>query len=169
MMTVPHPTPLSPPHPSPSPPPPPPSPPLPPPSILQRPPHDRVEITIFVSNLSEFVGRRELFSFFRSSKSVTDVYVPQKRSRFGARFDFVRFDSEEAAGLTILNTNGKMWNDKFLQVNRTAFGRVSSGLHQRKVERGLPRVEGGCVGLPMHQRSIAGEWLLSYKAVLQGV
>ncbi|GAB2287884.1 hypothetical protein Dimus_022239 [Dionaea muscipula] len=89
----------------------------------------------------EFVGRRELASLFDHFGSFIDVFIPRKRSRAGFRFGFIRFDSETAAGLTVLRVDGLKWKDKFLHVKRVAFGKAAPGLQPRKVDRDgvLPR------------------------------
>ncbi|GAB2284610.1 hypothetical protein Dimus_019065 [Dionaea muscipula] len=108
------------------PPPSPPSPPQPPPHHPQPSIPDRVELTIFVDNLPEFVGHREIFSHFCSFGRVTDVFIPSKRTKSGSRFGFVKFDRDVAAGLTILNTNGQKFRDNFLHVRKAVYGRRGS-------------------------------------------
>ncbi|GAB2282286.1 Serine arginine-rich splicing factor 2 [Dionaea muscipula] len=125
-------------------PPSPPTPPLPPPpSPSQLPsahPHqsNRMEIKTFVDNLSEKIDRRDLLSIFSAFGHVYDVFIPRKRSRSGSKFDFVRFDSEDAAGRAVFNVDGLKLMDRVLHVKRVAFGKEVSDLHSRKV--GLPPI-----------------------------
>ncbi|GAB2279256.1 hypothetical protein Dimus_013902 [Dionaea muscipula] len=114
------------------PPPPPPSSPQPPPPHHQSPHPNRVEIIVFVENLPEQAGRREIFSLFSPFGCVTHVFVPMNLSRSGSKFDLVRFDSEMAAGLAILKVDGLKLKDKFLHVKRAAFGRKVYVLCLRK-------------------------------------
>ncbi|GAB2289606.1 hypothetical protein Dimus_023915 [Dionaea muscipula] len=84
---------------------------------------------------------------------LTDVFIPHKRTRFRARFGFVRFNTEEATGIAIRNADDTKWMGRFLHVKRAAFGRASSSLLQRKMERGgdMSGVVGGCSDVPAYQ------------------
>ncbi|GAB2274297.1 hypothetical protein Dimus_009063 [Dionaea muscipula] len=178
----PPPPPPSPPQPPPLSPPPPPLSPLPPPQPLpplaQAHQANQVEIIMFVDNLSENVGRRELLSIFCPFESVSDVFIPTKRSRSGTRFGFVRFESEVAVGLAVFKTDGLKMKDRFIHVKRAAFVKDVVGLGSRKAvlpptarkemkRGGIPSVGGGNFGDFTDQRhSVGGGSLLSYKAIL---
>ncbi|GAB2291553.1 hypothetical protein Dimus_025807 [Dionaea muscipula] len=92
-----------------------------------------IEITVFVENLSDSVGRRELSSLFRPFSGITDVFIPLKHCKLGAQFGFMQFDSEVAAGLVVLKTDNLKWKDMFLHVKKVVFGRGVGGTHSRSV------------------------------------
>ncbi|GAB2301682.1 Serine arginine-rich splicing factor 2 [Dionaea muscipula] len=156
-------------------PPPPPPPPLSPP----QPPPERLEITIFVDFLPKNVGRRELLSIFSPFGSVSDVFIPRKCSRSRSRFGFVRFGSEEAAGMTVLKVDGLKLQDSFLHVKKAVFGRDAlgsrSGMAAHPPVVCQARMVGGQTGswrgstgdLEVHNGNTGGVHFLSYKAALQ--
>ncbi|GAB2299188.1 hypothetical protein Dimus_033259 [Dionaea muscipula] len=56
------------------------------------------------------------------------------RSKSGAQFGFMRFDSEVAARLAVLKVDGLRLKDKFLRVKKVTFGRNGVGLRSGVVE-----------------------------------
>ncbi|GAB2290119.1 hypothetical protein Dimus_024406, partial [Dionaea muscipula] len=168
-------------HPPPPPPPsPPPSPPQPPPSHHQPPNAVLVEIIVFVDNLPDHVGWRELFSIFNSSGCILNIFISTNQSRSGSRFCFVRFNSEVAAGIAILNADGLKLKDKTLFVKRAAFARSGSvtcprmepslGLERREMREGrLPQCREGITKVPTtFCCQSGGGSLLTFKDALQG-
>ncbi|GAB2265972.1 hypothetical protein Dimus_001003 [Dionaea muscipula] len=120
-------------------------------------------------------AKRSSFIFFKSFKGLTDAFVSLKRSRVGARFGFMWFNSDEAADLVVLKTDGLKWKDKYLHVKRAAFGRIKVGsrsrtealfrLRREDLREGFANDEGGSFGRQGMQWRHSGEGkFVPYKA-----
>ncbi|GAB2281178.1 hypothetical protein Dimus_015781 [Dionaea muscipula] len=142
-----------------------------------------MEITIFVDNLPNHVGRREIFSIFNTFGCISDVFIASKRRRSGFRFGFVTFNYEVAAGLTILNNDGMKMKDKTLLVKRVVYGRKAPNsimrprmpslrFHEQREMRSdrMPRSREGSTDAPLKHHSITGGGpVMSYVDALKGL
>ncbi|GAB2302434.1 Serine arginine-rich splicing factor 2 [Dionaea muscipula] len=73
------------------------------------------------------MDQRDLHKLFNDYGIVTDAFIPNKRSRRGTRFSFVRYNCEVAAGMAVEKGNGLCIHDREIRVEIAAYGRVQVG------------------------------------------
>ncbi|KAK8644115.1 hypothetical protein V6N13_123430 [Hibiscus sabdariffa] len=90
--------------------------------------------TVFVHNLPERMHWKGLWASFGHHGDVLDAFIPNKRSRSGKRFGFVRFSSKIDAQRAISRLNGFALFGSRLSVSMAKFRPRMS--YWRKVEQG---------------------------------
>ncbi|XVF14828.1 hypothetical protein REPUB_Repub09cG0095000 [Reevesia pubescens] len=73
--------------------------------------------TVFVNNLPDKANSNWLATVFQSFGKVLDVFIPEKRSRWGRRFGFVMFETIWEAKRAIWNLNGVFFLENKIGVN----------------------------------------------------
>lgn len=84
---------------------------------------NRISTSVYVTNFPESVTAKELFQACKQYGHVVDSFVPNKKSKTGKRFEFVKFInvfSEER----LVNNLCTIWMDRFkLHANIARFQR----------------------------------------------
>lgn len=82
----------------------------------------RDSFSVFVGNIPDW-GARDLVRIFEAAGVVFDSFVPfDRRLRKRKNYAFVRFKTEREMEKAILLFNGKVHQEKKLQVNKARFG-----------------------------------------------
>ncbi|XVF13782.1 hypothetical protein REPUB_Repub08aG0237200 [Reevesia pubescens] len=77
--------------------------------------------TIFVNNLPQKASSSWVAKVFRKFGKIVDVFISQKRSRWGKKIGFVRFRSLGEAKRAIWNLNEVFFLDQKIGVNLARF------------------------------------------------
>ncbi|GAB2266831.1 Serine arginine-rich splicing factor 2 [Dionaea muscipula] len=83
-----------------------------------------VEFSVFVDDIPTDMELNDVRRVFKNFGIVTDVFLPRKKSVRGTRFGFVRYNCEVAAWMAVEKGNGLWIEDKRLEVNMAASGRM---------------------------------------------
>lgn len=123
-----------------------------------------VVTSFFFSNIAASVGELELWKAFQRWGKVWEIFIPQKRDRFGRRFGFVRFlnisnPSEVVKQLDNMEVGGRRLHvnfPRFEKARRDHQVPSGEGLNSVKVDRGA-------------RKELQGSGFRSFKeALLQG-
>ncbi|XVF30435.1 hypothetical protein REPUB_Repub16aG0057200 [Reevesia pubescens] len=76
---------------------------------------------VFVNNLPNKANSNWLATVFQRFRKVLDVFIPEKKSRWGKRFGFVRFETIWEAKRAIWNLNGVFFLENKIGVNMARF------------------------------------------------
>ncbi|GKA61128.1 RNA-directed DNA polymerase, eukaryota [Tanacetum coccineum] len=84
---------------------------------------DKISTSIFVTNFPESCSAKDLFQLCRTYGHVVDSYIPNKRSKSGKRFGFMKFINVFSVERLVSNLC-TLWMGKFrLHANATKFSR----------------------------------------------
>ncbi|PWA59224.1 nucleotide-binding alpha-beta plait domain-containing protein [Artemisia annua] len=104
----------------------------------------QISTSVFVTNFPDKFGAKDLWYSCKTYGHVVDAYIPDRRSKVGKRFGFVRFikvlDVE-----CLVNNLCTVWNGRYkLHANVARFQREPVNKHNNKVnENGTSRNNGG--------------------------
>nr|GEW44279.1 nucleotide-binding alpha-beta plait domain-containing protein [Tanacetum cinerariifolium] len=112
----------------------------------------KISTSVFITNFSESMSAKELFQSCKQYGHVVDTFIPNKRSKNGKRFGFVRFINVFNDERLVNNLN-TVWIDRFkLHANIARFHRPPVS-NSKNTKKGGENTKGGSPKLQMIDNS----------------
>nr|GFC06138.1 DIE2/ALG10 family [Tanacetum cinerariifolium] len=88
----------------------------------------KVSTSVFITNFPDQAGAKELWNAYKQYGHVVDAFIPDRRSKIGKRFGFVRFIKVLDAERLVNNLRTKMKDDKGNNGNFNSYAHVLKGV-----------------------------------------